>query len=156
MWFWFAHEIISGTGLVPQSTYQKVWQNLALLGPFKMKMTILDTFGLFMTNKMIKITIVFRYIYFPFLKMRDMIWCPVEGCQGRAMIRTNIWIHLVHCHMWDTLVILEEGFSYALSISTSVIMTGLIILWVNIIVLCEVPKINPRYDGLSWVSRHIL
>ena len=37
------------------------------------------------------------------------IGCPVEGYEGWKMTRTNIRIHFVHCHMWDTIVIMEEG-----------------------------------------------
>ena len=44
--------------------------------------------------------------------------------------------------------------SYTLSISSIVLMTGLIVLLVNVIVLCWVPKKTPIYDGASWVSCH--
>ena len=34
---------------------------------------------------------------------------PVEGCPGRAAKRTAIWVHFLHRHVLDTMVILEEG-----------------------------------------------
>ena len=37
------------------------------------------------------------------------IGCPVEVCEGRVTTRTNLRIHFVHRHMWNTIVILEEG-----------------------------------------------
>ena len=36
------------------------------------------------------------------------IVCPVGVYKGWLMTRTNLWIHFFHCHMQDTLVILEE------------------------------------------------
>ena len=35
--------------------------------------------------------------------------CPVEGCIGRAAIRTAMQVHLFHWHVQDTVIILEEG-----------------------------------------------
>ena len=35
--------------------------------------------------------------------------CPVERCQGRAKKRTNLWIHFLHRHVQDAVVILDEG-----------------------------------------------
>ena len=35
--------------------------------------------------------------------------CPVEGCQGGMTSRTNPRVHFAHCHVRDTIVILEEG-----------------------------------------------
>ena len=46
--------------------------------------------------------------------------------------------------------------STALSIRSLVVMTGLIILLVYVVVLCYFPKRTPRYDGLYWVSCHLL
>ena len=34
---------------------------------------------------------------------------PVEGYKGRAVTRTGIHVHLLHRHIQDTVVILEEG-----------------------------------------------
>ena len=34
---------------------------------------------------------------------------PVEGCSGRLATRTSMRIHFWHRHIWDTVVILEEG-----------------------------------------------
>ena len=37
------------------------------------------------------------------------LWnCPVVGCPGRVATRTAIRVHLVHWHVFDTVVILEE------------------------------------------------
>ena len=44
-----------------------------------------------------------------FLQSETTIHCPVEGFQGRAVDRTNLRIHFAHHHMWDTIIILEEG-----------------------------------------------
>ena len=33
----------------------------------------------------------------------------VGGYKGQVTTRTNLLIHFVHCHMGDTVVILEEG-----------------------------------------------
>ena len=38
----------------------------------------------------------------------EMIWYPVEGCQGQATIGNNLQVNFVQCHVQDTLVILEE------------------------------------------------
>ena len=35
--------------------------------------------------------------------------CPVEGCLGRVATRTAMWVHFLHRHVLDTVVILEEG-----------------------------------------------
>ena len=35
--------------------------------------------------------------------------CPVAGFPGRVATRTSMWVHFVHRHVLDTLVILEEG-----------------------------------------------
>ena len=35
------------------------------------------------------------------------IKCTVGGCEGWDTTGTNLHIHLVHHHMWDTVVILE-------------------------------------------------
>ena len=34
--------------------------------------------------------------------------CPVEGCPGRAAMRTAMRVHFLHRHVWYTVVILEE------------------------------------------------
>ena len=41
-----------------------------------------------------------------FPKTLEMIWCPVEGCWGQAMSRTNLQVYFVHHHVRDILVIL--------------------------------------------------
>ena len=46
-------------------------------------------------------------VYFP--KHSPSLQCPVAGCLGGASSRTNLRIHFVHRHVWDTTVILEEG-----------------------------------------------
>ena len=46
--------------------------------------------------------------------------------------------------------------TYILIISSLVLMTRLIILWVNVIVLCYVPERTPKYDGVFWFSYHLL
>ena len=33
----------------------------------------------------------------------------VERCKGRMTMHTNLQIHFVHHHMWDMIVIMEEG-----------------------------------------------
>ena len=38
--------------------------------------------------------------------------CAVEGCLGRASNRTNLLVQFAHCHVQDTIVILEEGNRY--------------------------------------------
>ena len=35
--------------------------------------------------------------------------CPVEGCNGRALMRTEMRVHFWHRNVRDTVVILEEG-----------------------------------------------
>ena len=37
------------------------------------------------------------------------VGCPLEGCRGRVKTLTNLWIHFMHLHEKDTIVILEEG-----------------------------------------------
>ena len=44
-----------------------------------------------------------------FLAALTRLRCPVEGCQGGATSRTNLWVHFAHRHVRDTIVILEEG-----------------------------------------------
>ena len=34
--------------------------------------------------------------------------CPVEGCPGVSKTRAAMWVHFVHRHVHDTVVILEE------------------------------------------------
>ena len=34
---------------------------------------------------------------------------PVDRCRGRAAARTEIRVHFLHIHIWNTVVILEEG-----------------------------------------------
>ena len=34
---------------------------------------------------------------------------PVEGCPGKLATRTAMWVHFVHWHVLDTVVMLEEG-----------------------------------------------
>ena len=34
--------------------------------------------------------------------------CPMEGCTGRVVTRTEIQVHFMHWHVLDTVVILEE------------------------------------------------
>ena len=34
---------------------------------------------------------------------------PVGDCEGQATMRTNLWIHFVHFHVQDTVVIMKEG-----------------------------------------------
>ena len=35
--------------------------------------------------------------------------CPVEGCPGALATRNVMWVHFVHRHVHDTVVMLEEG-----------------------------------------------
>ena len=42
------------------------------------------------------------------LKSSGSLACLMEGCHGREDIQTNLWVHFAHCHMQDTMVILEE------------------------------------------------
>ena len=44
-----------------------------------------------------------------FLTARRPRNCPVEGCTGRAAMRTAMQIHCFHRHVRDTVIILEEG-----------------------------------------------
>ena len=37
------------------------------------------------------------------------IGCPVGGCEGRAVTRTNLRIHFVNHNVQDTVVITDEG-----------------------------------------------
>ena len=34
--------------------------------------------------------------------------CLVEGCPGKLATRTEMWVHFVHRHVLDTMVMLEE------------------------------------------------
>ena len=34
--------------------------------------------------------------------------CPIEGCTGRAAMRTEMWVHFFHRHIRDNVIILEE------------------------------------------------
>ena len=43
-----------------------------------------------------------------FPKYLSRIRCPVAGCLGGALIRSNLRIHFVHRHVQDTILILEE------------------------------------------------
>ena len=44
-------------------------------------------------------------VYFSnYLRIR----CPLAGCLGGASSRTNLFVHFAHCHVWDTIVTLEE------------------------------------------------
>ena len=44
-----------------------------------------------------------------FPKHLSLLRLPVAGCLGGASSRTNLQIHFVHCYVWDTIMILEEG-----------------------------------------------
>ena len=33
----------------------------------------------------------------------------VGGCPWKVTSRSTLWVHFVHCHVWYTVVILEEG-----------------------------------------------
>ena len=35
--------------------------------------------------------------------------CPVMGCPGRVEKRTAMWVHFVHRHVLDTVVLLDKG-----------------------------------------------
>ena len=35
--------------------------------------------------------------------------CPVEGCPGQAGTRTAMQMHFCNRHVWDVVIILEEG-----------------------------------------------
>ena len=35
--------------------------------------------------------------------------CPVEGCPGQVATRTEMWVHFLHRHVLDTVVIMKEG-----------------------------------------------
>ena len=35
--------------------------------------------------------------------------CPVKGCSGRASMQIEMKVYFWHRHVWDTVVILEEG-----------------------------------------------
>ena len=39
---------------------------------------------------------------------REVVW-TVEGCLGRSLIRTALRVHFMQHHVWDTIVVLEEG-----------------------------------------------
>ena len=34
--------------------------------------------------------------------------CSVKGCKGRATTRMGLHVHLLHRHMWGTVIIVEE------------------------------------------------
>ena len=42
-----------------------------------------------------------------FPKLLARLRCPVKGCLGGATNRTNLWVHFVHRHIRDTIVILN-------------------------------------------------
>ena len=42
-----------------------------------------------------------------FLVVLTRLRCPVEGCQGGVTRQTNLRVHFEHCHVRDTIVILE-------------------------------------------------
>ena len=44
-----------------------------------------------------------------FPKHLSQLRYQVAGCLGGSSSRTNLQIHFAHRHMWDTIVILEEG-----------------------------------------------
>ena len=44
-----------------------------------------------------------------FLWAFESVGCPVEGCGGRKLTRTNLRIHFLNRHMQDMIVIMEEG-----------------------------------------------
>ena len=48
------------------------------------------------------------YLVF-FLERLLRIRFLVEGCLGGASNWTNLQVHFLHRHVWDTIVILEEG-----------------------------------------------
>ena len=37
------------------------------------------------------------------------IGCPVGGCERQETMCTNLWIHFMHRHVCDMIVIMEEG-----------------------------------------------
>ena len=43
-----------------------------------------------------------------FLKVARFMACPMEGCQFRATIRINIWVHFMHHYVQDAVVILDK------------------------------------------------
>ena len=44
-----------------------------------------------------------------FSKAARILELAVKGCQVRVTIQKNLWIQLVHLHVQDMIVILEEG-----------------------------------------------
>ena len=44
-----------------------------------------------------------------FLQGARNIACPVGGCPGSATSRSTLWVHFLHHHVRDTVVILDEG-----------------------------------------------
>ena len=44
-----------------------------------------------------------------FLWAFESVGCPVEGCGGRKLTRTNLRIHFLNRRMKDMIVIMEEG-----------------------------------------------
>ena len=43
-----------------------------------------------------------------FLWAAVLVGCLVEGCRGRSLTCTNLWIHFVYRHVWYRIVIMEE------------------------------------------------
>ena len=41
--------------------------------------------------------------------MAGLLGGPFKGCMGREMIRINLWIHFVHLHVQEMIIIMEEG-----------------------------------------------
>ena len=35
--------------------------------------------------------------------------CLFKGCRGKAETRTAMGVHFLHSHVWDTVIIMEEG-----------------------------------------------
>ena len=50
-----------------------------------------------------------RFYRFYLTRASRFIKFPVGYCEGQETTCTNIRIYLVHCHVWDMVVILEEG-----------------------------------------------
>ena len=44
-----------------------------------------------------------------FPRAASYIGFPVEACKGWMKMHTKLQIHFVHHHMWDAIVIMEEG-----------------------------------------------
>ena len=43
-----------------------------------------------------------------FLTVRVSRNCPIKGCRGKVMMRTEMWVHFYHRHVQDTVIILED------------------------------------------------